>query len=881
MTVTEKSSRKRISGVGWVNPLTHDFMLENSTYLKLYADDVQLTLGVDYSVADVGNPAGYVVVITTPGDWSPDWWVLSVETPIDQQVDLSLGGAFGVRFETALDGMARRMQVLADGVHRGLKLAKDSDPSVEYTIPAPEGRKVIGWNEAGTDLQNWDNPTDSMEQAAASAAAAASSAAAADASANVSGDNASDAAASAAEAAASAAEAAAAAATLVVLDEDDMASDSSINPPSQQSVKAFFETVGGITAVGSSTSRTLAARFADIVNALDYGAGPAASAATNQSAFAAAIAAAPAGGVVTIPDGLTFTLDQIVIAKSLALVGRNVTILRSTTTAANALLSVTGGSKVSVVGIAFDGNKANNANPCAVARFNNGSSDIEIIGCEFRNGKASGGYGEGLTVDSLGASFERVLISNCRFHDNDSDGCTVLDAEHLTIANCEAYSNTARGIAANNYDLTLAQKVRYLSVTGNRCVSNGSTGLGVGNFVEDNNISTSPRLYGYNNLEASYGIVSGNVVKSNSGYGIACYGQYLIVADNVVQENGVSTGGNGGGNFALQYSIIRNNLVTGNYFWGFDCGGTRDTLIEGNNFLFNGAVSGLSVPLNIGGGTHNKIIGNNFRGNKDRNIVLIRYEGDGAGGIFPVASVGCVISNNFFQLDAGVYGVIVRDGIESVTITNNQFYPIDTDLSKCILCVARSAIIKDNTVDPAKSRAVAVDGSGFMYIPDVLDMVRVDAAATINGIQTTSQQHIGSGIPWATVTAGGSGYTSEPTVSVTGGGGSGATARAKVRNGAVVQVDMETYGTGYTSAPTLSITGGGGSGATATAQLFLPLATHTEKSIHFNAACTVTKAGSPALSYPAAGNLSVAQFGMLSLHAAFTNSWRIRSQLIA
>jgi hypothetical protein len=68
------------------------------------------------------------------------------------------------------------------------------------------------------------------------------------------------------------------------------------------------------------------------------------------------------------------------------------------------------------------------------------------------------------------------------------------------------------------------------------------------------------------------------------------------------------------------------------------------------------------------------------------------------------------------------------------------------------------------------------------------------------------------------VTNGGSGYTSVPTVSFSGGGGSGATAIADVVNGQVIQVRV-TSGSGYTSAPSVTITpaDGLGSGATATA----------------------------------------------------------------
>ena len=63
----------------------------------------------------------------------------------------------------------------------------------------------------------------------------------------------------------------------------------------------------------------------------------------------------------------------------------------------------------------------------------------------------------------------------------------------------------------------------------------------------------------------------------------------------------------------------------------------------------------------------------------------------------------------------------------------------------------------------------------------------------------------------------GSGYTSAPTVSLTGGGGTGATATATVVGGKVTKVTVTNPGTGYTSAPTVAFTGGGGTGATATA----------------------------------------------------------------
>ncbi|MHB8576996.1 MAG: calcium-binding protein, partial [Dehalococcoidia bacterium] len=81
----------------------------------------------------------------------------------------------------------------------------------------------------------------------------------------------------------------------------------------------------------------------------------------------------------------------------------------------------------------------------------------------------------------------------------------------------------------------------------------------------------------------------------------------------------------------------------------------------------------------------------------------------------------------------------------------------------------------------------------------------------------------GQAVSSISVGAGGTGYTSAPTVTiggVTSGGGSGATATAIInKSGAVIAVIVTNPGSGYTSAPDVAFSGGGGSGATATANL--------------------------------------------------------------
>lgn len=203
MTVTEKASRRVISGFGWTNPLTHTFELENSTHLKVYADDVQLTLGVDYSTTGVGVDSGYSVTITDPLDWSPDVWVLSVEPPINQADDVSLGGVFGARFEESLDAMARRVQRVWNGVQRSWKVPMTTAVGEAPTMDVLAEDHF--WKaDANGNMIDGGSAAD-ISGAQGYAAAAAASASAAGVSATAAGVSATAAAGSAAAAAASAA----------------------------------------------------------------------------------------------------------------------------------------------------------------------------------------------------------------------------------------------------------------------------------------------------------------------------------------------------------------------------------------------------------------------------------------------------------------------------------------------------------------------------------------------------------------------------------------------------------------------------------------------------------------------------------------------------
>jgi hypothetical protein len=106
----------------------------------------------------------------------------------------------------------------------------------------------------------------------------------------------------------------------------------------------------------------------------------------------------------------------------------------------------------------------------------------------------------------------------------------------------------------------------------------------------------------------------------------------------------------------------------------------------------------------------------------------------------------------------------------------------------------------------------AQDNAWFTVAPSVTFSGGSEVTAAIATSTLASTGRIGN----ITITNGGSGYTSIPTVTFTGGGGSGAVANAILSGEVVVGINIINRGSDYTSVPTITISGGGGTGATAT-----------------------------------------------------------------
>ena len=80
-----------------------------------------------------------------------------------------------------------------------------------------------------------------------------------------------------------------------------------------------------------------------------------------------------------------------------------------------------------------------------------------------------------------------------------------------------------------------------------------------------------------------------------------------------------------------------------------------------------------------------------------------------------------------------------------------------------------------------------------------------------SGIEEVTYSQNGKGVQSITITDGGAGYTSAPTIVISGGGNpiTTATATCTVSGGEINTVTITDPGNGYTSNPTISVTGGG------------------------------------------------------------------------
>lgn len=183
MTVVSTKDRRKIvpnTGVDpFINPIAFDQYVASSTYIKVYADTTEMSVGTHYSLSGIGSLSGIEVTITSEGlALDPDRWVVLYAPPMSQDADLSVGGTFGAAYESALDNLLRRMQALEDRTDRAVKTSVDDLEDAPHirAFERAEGTTLV-FDEDGNLTEGAHQGE--IEGAAAAAASAAASAAAA------------------------------------------------------------------------------------------------------------------------------------------------------------------------------------------------------------------------------------------------------------------------------------------------------------------------------------------------------------------------------------------------------------------------------------------------------------------------------------------------------------------------------------------------------------------------------------------------------------------------------------------------------------------------------------------------------------------------------
>ena len=138
--------------------------------------------------------------------------------------------------------------------------------------------------------------------------------------------------------------------------------------------------------------------------------------------------------------------------------------------------------------------------------------------------------------------------------------------------------------------------------------------------------------------------------------------------------------------------------------------------------------------------------------------------------------------------------------VQHINIDNDDFYAITKQGGNWTISLANLTQSPDD--------AIIVNNNGDKINP-CMDLYKAATEVRYKSVESI------------TITAGGSGYTSAPTVTFSAApeAANTATGTAVISNGAVTGITMTKRGSGYTAAPTISFSGGGGSNAAATSTI--------------------------------------------------------------
>ena len=321
---------------------------------------------------------------------------------------------------------------------------------------------------------------------------------------------------------------------------------------------AIVATNANVTSSGSNTPRTLAQRFADVTNVLDFGAIGDGTTDDTAAINAANTAAATSGATVFFPSGIYKVNSSGVVMKS-SWLGDG---------PENSIISSTASTY------------ANYADMVSI-RDSNGFV-LENMGFDISSGIFPPGTGNpGNVMTAFQAiNCKNWIVQNCHFTGIQAHtiGCAVDGGDSWTIDNCYFYMPTPTNTYNQAINIsTAAGNTTNYNVTNNFCVgtaifTNASYGVFANNVIRGQKfgggITSGPQAsplcafltmtnnvcYGSTGLDindtypagiecwAPYSTITGNICYNNSGHGISIGANSINVVNNLCLNNGQSNG---------------------------------------------------------------------------------------------------------------------------------------------------------------------------------------------------------------------------------------------------------------------------------------------------------------------------------------------------
>jgi len=266
-----------------------------------------------------------------------------------------------------------------------------------------------------------------------------------------------------------------------------------------------------------------------------------------------------------------------------------------------------------------------------------------------------------------------------------------------------------------------------------------------------------------------------------------------------------------------------NNVVSGN-ITPTGGGGATKVLVNAGTLTLDGSIAPNTTGRDFlldgaGNGVANGIISNGISGSSTNILLSVNKQGNGTwtlagnnthGGTTTVTAGTLVIAH---PNALGSGGMTLGNATSSTSITAGSTLDLNgqqninevitvrgtgvSSVGGMINNSATAASIGAGTVASISTTA----GGTHSAVPDV-------TISGGGGSGATAVATLGLSAASFTIVGGTTVYSTAPTVTITGGGGSGATANAVLTSGVVTSITMTNNGTGYSTAPTIAFTGG-------------------------------------------------------------------------